>query len=169
MMNKNYYDISYATHGVQMLTTNLREELVISFIKAIMTPLDDLHAQFMKLKDGIDYKNYSQVCYMQGIINDHFDPLERRIKIKNCHVDRDSYLYWKENINKPVETFKEETESFIFRIENGDFQIGTTNIDFEVVLPKGFRLSDEEDNRMRNIVNQSKLASKQYRITNGQD
>ena len=167
MTNNLYYNINFAQYGVQMLTTNLRVELGMSFVKAIMAPLDDLHAQFTIFRNSIDYKSYSQVCYMQGLLNDYFDPLERRIRVKNSFIDEDSYYYWLESKEKSVETFKENTVGFVPRIENEEGQIGSTNSDFDVVLPKGFALSEEENTRMRNIINQSKLASKLYTITNG--
>mgnify|MGYP001241803910 CR=1 FL=1 len=167
MKNKNYYNIGYALSAVLLLPSFLRDRALVAFVKALATPLDDVHAQFTSLKDNIDFNTYSQVCYMQGLLNDHFDPLERRIRIRNAHLDRDSYLYWKESKNKLVKLNKEDSVNFIPRIENRDFQIGTTNIDFEVVLPIGYVLSEEEENRMTNLVNQYKLASKRYIITNG--
>lgn len=166
MMNSKYYDINYAQYAMQLLTNNYRTDMVIAIIKAITAPLNEIHTQFDTLRTGIDFNTYSQVCYMQGLLNDNFDPLERRIRIRNAALNMDTYLYWKEIKKKPVKVYKESSVDFIPRIENRDFLIGTTNIDFEVILPIGYILSEEEDNRMRNLLNQSKLASKRYIITN---
>lgn len=167
MMSKNYYNINYAQYAVQMLPPNLRVELMIAYIKAVVVPFEELNAQFSKLKDNIDYNHYSQICYMQGLINDYFDPLERRVVIRNTIIDQDYSLFWKEQINKPVMLYKEDSEGFIPYMLNSDFEIGASNIDFEIVLPMGYALSESEEIRLTNLVNQSKLASKRYRITNG--
>lgn len=164
MMSKNYYNVNYAQYAVQMLPANLRVELMMSYIKAIVVPLEELHAKFSKLKDSIDYNHYSQICYMQSLVNDHFDPLERRINIKNSILDQGYYLFWKQKHNKPVLLHKQENRQ-PYMISN-DFEIGTTNIDFEIVFPIGYILSESEETRLTNLVNQSKLASKRYRITN---
>ena len=167
MNNSKYYDVNYAQYAMQLLTNNYRIDMVIAIIKALTAPLNEIHAQFDELRNSIDFNTYSQVCLLQGLVNDHFDPMERRIKIRNAPLEKEGYLYWKENRNKPVKLCKEGSLDFVPRIENRDFQIGTTNIDFEVVLPIGYVLSEEEENRMRNLVNQYKLASKRYIITNG--
>lgn len=167
MINSDYYNIVYTRIGVLLHPSFLRDELTIVLLRAFLSPLDDLHAQFTSLKNGIDYNNYSQVCYMQAMINDYFDPLERRIKIKNSHMDQDSYLLWKESVKKPIRFYKEGSENYRPFGWSMEGQLGTRNSDFDIVLPKGFRLSEEEENKMRNLVNQSKLASKIYRITNG--
>ena len=165
MMSKNYYNVNYAQYAVQMLPANLRVELLISYIKAIVVPLEELHAQFSKLKDSIDYNHYSQICYMQNLVNDHFDPLERRIKIRNLILDQDYYLFWKQQHNKPVLLHKQENRQPYML--SRDFELGATNIDFEITFPIGYALSESEETRLTNLVNQSKLASKRYRITNG--
>ncbi|WP_353122131.1 hypothetical protein [Dysgonomonas capnocytophagoides] len=167
MMNSKYYDINYAQYAMQLLTNNYRTDMVIAIIKAITAPLNEIHTQFDTLRTGIDFNTYSQVCYMQGLLNDYFDPMERRIRIRNAPLEKNNYLYWKESKKKPVKLHKESSVNFIPHIENRDFQIGTTNIDFEVVFPVGYVLSEEEENKMRNLVNQYKLASKRYIIING--
>lgn len=167
MMSKNYYNVNYAQYAVQMLPANLRVELMMSYIKAVVVPLEELHAKFSKLKDSIDYNHYSQICYMQDLINDYFDPLQRRIIVRNTIIDQDYSLFWKERLKKPVMLYKEDSEDYTPYILNSDFEIGASNIDFEIVLPIGYLLSESEEIRITNLVSQSKLASKRYRITNG--
>jgi hypothetical protein len=150
-----------------MLPTFLRESLTVAVIKALVKPLDDLHADFLSYLKSEDISVYSQVCYMQGLLNDVFDPLERRIRINQAVLDKQAYLYWLEITNKPVLIYKEGTESFVPRMESKDGQIGLINNDFEIILPVGFTLSENEEIQMKSIVNRCKLASKRYIITNG--
>lgn len=164
MINNNYYNIVYTRIAVLLLPSFLRNKIYVPLVTAMASPLDNIHLDFVALKSGIDFNTYSQVCTMQGLINDYFDPLERRIKIRNTTLDQDYYLFWKEQKIKPV-LLKKDSSYMLAR----DFEIGTTHVDFEVVLPEGYILSENEEIRLTNLVNQSKLASKRYKITNGQD
>lgn len=163
----SYFNINYARIGVLMLPTFLRKRLLVAFVKAMMKPLDNLNANFTAYRESLDTNLYSQVCYMQGVLNDNFDPLERRIRIQNATLDKSSFLYWRENKNKFVRLSKEGTPNFLPRLENRDGLIGVDNPNFEVVLPIGYVLSEKEETFMRSLVNQNKLASKRYIITNG--
>lgn len=165
MINNNYYNIGYARIAVLLLPSFLRNKILVPMVTAMATPLDDIQLELTAFKKGIDFNTYSQVCTMQGLINDSFDPLERRIKIRNTAQDHDYYLFWKQQFNKPVLLTKEALKSPY--ILAGDYEIGTTHIDFEIVLPEGYVLSESDEIRLTNLVNQSKLASKRYRITNG--
>lgn len=167
MINNNYYNISFAQYAVDLLTNNYRTDLVIAFLKALTEPIEDLNTQFTSFRESIDYRSYSQVCYMQGLLNDSFDPIERRIKVRNATLNRDYYLFWKESKNKPVMLKKQSGNSFEAYLLSRDYQVGTHNKDFEVVLPVGYILSEDESIRIQNLIDQSKLASKQYIITYG--
>jgi hypothetical protein len=140
---------------------------MVALVKAMMVPLDNLDKSFRAYYESLDTNVYSQVCYMQGVLNNNFDPLERRIRITPAVLDRTSFLYWLQSKNRPVRIYKEGTSGFIPRMESKDGQIGTGNPDFRIVLPAGFVLSESEETRMCAFVNQNKLASKQYIITNG--
>lgn len=161
MIDSNYYNINYSRLAILLLPSFLRNKILVPMVSAMASPLDDLHSEFLSLKNGIDFNSYSQVCYMQGLINNHFDPLERRIKIRNTALDLNYYLFWKEQNKKPV-LLRADSSYILAR----DFEIGTTHIDFEVVLPEGYVLSENEEIRLTNLVDQSKLASKRYKITN---
>ena len=163
MMNSRYYDVNYAQYAMQLLTNNYRTDMVIAIIKAITAPLSEIHTQFDTLRTGIDFNTYSQVCYMQGLLNDNFDPLERRIRIRNAAIDYGFYLLHKRNKKKPIRLARRGIKPYYWCTRG---MLRSHNIDFEVLLPAGYRLSEEEENRMRNLVNISKLASKQYIITN---
>lgn len=163
MMNSKYYDINYAQYAMQLLTNNYRTDMVIAIIKAITAPLNEIHTQFDTLRTGIDFNTYSQVCYMQGLLNDNFDPLERRIRIRNAIIDYDYYLLHKRNKKKPIRLARRGIKPYYWCVRG---ILRSHNIDFEVLLPAGYNLSEEEENRMRNLVNISRLASKRYIITN---
>lgn len=166
-MSSTYYNINYARIGVILLPTFLRKPIAAAFIKAILKPLDEINSSFTEYRESLDTNIYSQVCYLQGLINDNFDPLERRIWIRQGTLDSDSFLFWKRENNKTVRMYKRSASGFAFRRMSRRGFIGSENTDFEVVLPIGFALSENEETYMRAMVNQNKLASKTYIITNG--
>ncbi|NDV93530.1 hypothetical protein D0T84_01185 [Dysgonomonas sp. 521] len=163
----NYYNINYSRIGVLLLPTFLRQPIASAFIRAIMQPLDNMNDEFNEYRESLDIGTYSQVCYLQGLINDNFDPLERRIRIRQAALDEDAFLFWKRNTNKPVRLYKRSSPGFVPRLMSRKGFIGTENPDFEIVLPVGFTLSENEETYMRALINQNKLASKTYIITNG--
>lgn len=163
----NYFNINNARAALLMHPTFLRRPLMIAFIKAMMKPLDKLNGDFSAYRESLDTNTYSQVCYMQGVLNDLFDPLERRIRIRNAARNINAFLYWREGKNRPVRLMKEGTPDFIPRLENRDGLIGVDNADFEIVLPIGYELSEHEETILKSFVDQNKLASKHYIITNG--
>lgn len=163
----NYYNINYARIGVLLLPTFLRKPIAAAFIKAILKPLDDINSTFTEYRESLDTNTYSQVCYLQALINDNFDPLERRIRIRQAALDEDTFLFWKKSINKRVRMCKRSYAEFVPRLMSIKGFIGSENPDFEVVLPIGYALSENEETYMRALVNQNKLASKTYIITNG--
>lgn len=163
MMNSRYYEVNYAQYAMQLLTNNYRIDMVIAIIKAMAAPLDEIHSSFDTLRQNIDFNTYSQVCYMQGLLNDNFDPLERRIRIRNASIDYDYYLLHKRNKKKPVRLARRGVKPYYWCTRG---MLRSQNIDFKIILPVGYSLSEEEENSLRNLVNQSKLASKRYIITN---
>lgn len=163
----NYYNINYGRVGILLLPTFLRKPIAAAFIRAMLKPLDDINSSFTEYRESLDTNTYSQVCYLQGLLNDYFDPLERRIRIRQAALDQDSFLFWKRSINKPVRMSKRSSAGFAPRLMSRQGFIGSENPDFEIVLPEGYLLSENEETYMRGLVNQNKLASKTYIITNG--
>lgn len=166
-MSSNYYNINYERIGVLLLPTFLRKPITEAFIKAMLKPLDNVNSTFTEYRESLDTNSYSQVCYLQGLINDNYDPLERRIRIRQAALNEDTFLFWKRNIKKLVRICKRSSTGFIPRLMSRKCFIGSENPDFEIVLPTGFTLSENEETYMRALVNQNKLASKTYIITNG--
>jgi len=161
---KKYYNISYVRLALLLLIIMLRQKATTAFLSAIVRPLDNLHRTFMDYIDNMDTDVNSQVCYMQGMLNDAFDYHSRRIRIRIAALDKDYYLLWKYGLNKPILLSKEGSANHKFYLLNRDYQIGRNNMDFEVVLPSGFALNENSYNQMVSMINKNKLASKKYRI-----
>ena len=161
---KKYYNINYSLLVLLLMPILLRNELIKTFITSAAKPLDSLNKEFNTLAESLQTNINAQTCYMQAMLNDNFDFVERRIRVRIAPIDFDFFLLWKENQNKPMMISKEGTEGFMPHLLNRDGQIGVNNPDFEIVFPIGYTLSDAELKRLRVLVNRNKLASKKYRI-----
>jgi len=161
---KKYYNINYSLLVLLLTPVLLRNEVVKIFITSLVKPLDLLNSSFNTFVQSLSTSINAQTCYIQALLNDNFDFVERRIRVRIAPIDFDFFLLWKENKNKPIMISKEAAEGFTPYLLNRDSQIGANNTDFEVVFPMGYTLSVPELKRLRILVNQNKIASKKYSI-----
>ena len=159
----NYYNINYQRLGIMLLPELLRGELIIALVSAIMQPFMFLQRQFTDYRNSIDTSVSSQTCRMQGLINDLYDYHDRRIVIRTIEVNLDTLLICREETETTVMLGAEATGETEILVREGF--IGTSLIDFEVVFPAGFVLSQDEERHIRRVINMNKLASKRFRIT----
>lgn len=164
-MDKKYNNINYRLLMLLLTPPSMRNNLINHFIGSLATPLDTLQNEFSQFREGLNTKNNSQICYMQAMLNDEFDFYERRIKVKISDLDIDFYLLWSESKNKFMMLNEDHNEDMY--LISSDGLIGINNTDFEIVLPIGFTLSQSEQNKMTQLVNKNKLASKKFKITHG--
>ena len=161
---KKYYNINYSLLVLLLTPVLLRNELIKIFTTSLIKPLDLLNKDFNTFTQSLTTNISAQTCYMQAMLNDEFDFIERRIRIRTATIDFDYFLLWRENQNKPMMITKEGTEDFTPRLLNRDGQISANNIDFEVVMPVGYTLSSAEEKRLRVLVNRNKITPKKYII-----
>jgi hypothetical protein len=166
---RKYYNIDYSQLSLLLLPVFLRKKTVDAFASSFVKTIEYLHNDFTAYMDSLIVRINAQVCYMQSMLNDEFDYYERRIKVIQAAINIDYYLLWKENQNKPVMLSKESANGYTPYLLSKSGQIGASNIDFEVVLPDSFSLSTAAERRMKTLINRNKLASKKYKIINGQD
>lgn len=165
---KNIYNISYSRVALLLVPFIIRKKILVAFLAAFMRPLENLNEDFTAFRNSVDTSVKSQVCYMRGMLNDYFDYFDRRIKIRTAALDKSYYLLWQDKYNKPIMVYNEDNpDTYKPYLLSKDGQIGTNNPDFEVVLPPGYVLSESDRIQMEALINNNKLASKKYIITNG--
>ena len=162
-MNR-YYNIGYPLLHLLLTPVMLRNPLQSAFLIALARPFEVLNVDFRAYVQSLETQTNSQVCYMQAMLNDEFDYIQRRIRVRQAQPDDSISFIWKESQNKPVIIYMEGIPEYKPYMLNRDFQIGTNNVDFEIVMPTNMALSTLEIRRMKALVNQNKLASKKYRI-----
>lgn len=161
---KKYYNINYSLLVLLMTPTLLRQHMTNVFQDSMSKPLDAINNQFVKYMEGLVTIASSQVCYMQALLNDEFDFYDRRIKVRTYKFDFDSLILWDMSIPKRAMFGKKGSGNQFLLCKKG--QIGANIPDFEIVFPVGFALSPDEERRLKQLVNQHKLATKKYIITN---
>lgn len=157
------YDVNFKRLALLLLPTFWRKPLIAAVTYAAVLPLNYLHTRFVLFQRSTDYRitHNGQVCRLRAVLNDQFDPVERRIDITE-DVESIGPLILRER--------SEERAVLVSMRESGDGIIvsrrgfeGANAYDFWVNIP--LSLSDKVDTvRLRAIVDQYKLASKRFSI-----
>lgn len=77
------YDVNFKRLALLLLPTFWRRPLFAAMAYAAVSPLQYLHTRFILWKRESDYRleHNGQVCYLRALLNDKFDPIDRRITI----------------------------------------------------------------------------------------
>lgn len=146
----------------ERLSNALRHPVIIAYVFLAASEIQYIHNKFI---DFIKQKNKepkTQACYMRGLLNDWFDYYNRGIIVKTVYPNFDKYLLWKEHQNKPI-ILSNETPFLL----QGEGRFLVSQVNFQVILPNGFTLNQNQLEYMQSIINENKLPSKQYEIIYG--
>lgn len=155
------FNVDWKRLIVLNLLISLRLPLVFSFTYAAIRPIAQIHDRFLSNRRGnIDRVNItSQVCYLRGLLNDLFDPDERRIRIEDAKSNDWIFLWKEETFNTVQKGLPLWLGTVMLSKQDA---IGSLGFDFSVVVPIELKGIDEA--RMRANINYYKLASKRYKI-----
>jgi len=162
-MNR-YYNIGYPLLHLLLTPVMLRNDLQYALLISLARGFETLNVDFRAYVQSFEVKTNAQVCYMQAMLNNEFDYIQRRIIVRQVEPNDDGMLLWEESQDKPIILYVEGTPDSEPYMLSQDYQIGSNMIDFEIVMPTTMALSMLETRRLRALVNQNKLASKKYRI-----
>ncbi len=138
---------------VLLLPTFLRHRKIVAWLHSLVTPLSVLHNDFMRVREKHLYElnHNGQVCYLRKVLNDEFDPNQRRIIIRDGNKYNRQYIYTRgENKPKYLGTMYLRPPS--------DYE--DTGVDFIVEVPK----ETYNELEMKALIDYYKLASKRYKI-----
>ncbi|MCD8449476.1 hypothetical protein LNI98_07185 [Tenacibaculum dicentrarchi] len=123
-----WYNIDFYKWAILLLPTDLRKPKMIGFIKTLVSPVANLHGEFLKMRvaDEFILNHNGQRCYLRKALNDVFDKELRRIQIGDGNQFERHYIYTRAE-QKPV--FLGE----IFINDKTDY--ADTGIDFIVYVP----------------------------------
>ncbi|MDC9722352.1 MAG: hypothetical protein PSN34_06215 [Urechidicola sp.] len=167
-MNSNIYNINWRRLSIWLLPIALRTTKMVAWLQVLLQPLKESWQSFTLFRINIEYKvrHTSQVCYLQGALNDSFDNTLRRIVIKNGLFLAPVYIYTPLE-DKPVWLYPEADNKPVWLYSPEDLTNNDT--DFIVCVPIELKPSNTVAlnayiSRMKSLLNYYKLASKTYRI-----
>jgi hypothetical protein len=139
-----------------------RKSVFVDYIYTFIEPVSRLHFDFLNFRTKEIYKviHNGQVILLEKVLNDTFDPEERRIFISEEQIFDALYIYTTDE-NKPVFLGTE----YLYPTQ----AVNVINVDFIVNFPIKIKPNNSDallnfENRIKALTNYYKLASKRYKI-----
>lgn len=159
------YDVNMKRLALLALPTWLRRPLAGALVYAGVGPLGRLLQELRVYRSDTRYRlgHNGQVCKLRGVLNDVFDPEERRIEIEESESagSIEVTTVWLREAGRWVMVKRRGNGCMIVHREGFG---GTSGYDFWVTVPMELRTAKTEA-RLRATVNMYKLASKRYAIS----
>lgn len=149
-----WYNLDINKLTILLTPTFLRKERFLAWLRVIHFPLIEIvdKFNFNRNENLYNLAHNGQVCYLRVVLNDRFDPIQRRIKIADGNRYQRQYIYTRGE-QKPKYLGK------IYLYDRADY--GDTGVDFIVLIPRGLIYNEYEK---KALVDFYKLASKRYKI-----
>ena len=164
----NVYNINWRKFIIENLEVDLRRVKTVKWLEVLFKPIIWLHIEFLAFRTQALYKvnHNSQICYLQAVLNDSFDNVQRRIIIRNATLREPLWFYEPEE-NKPVVFYEPEDNKPVYFREESEF-IGD-GADFLVLVPIDLKPTNtQEENalliKMKAQIDYYKLFVKNYII-----
>ena len=151
-----WYSIDFRKLVVSLTLTGLRKFRIVSFLTALITPLQNLHYAWKTLRVSNLYKiEYTgQVCYLRGALNDRFDPSQRRIYIDGTGGNSEpTYVY------TPAENQTKYLGKLFLR---NSLEFADTGADFRVFVPR--EIVNQSSYELRALIDFYRLGGMRYLI-----
>lgn len=157
------YNVNFKRLALLMLPTFWRKPLIATMTYAAVSPLGYLHTRFMKFRNDNNYRltHNGQVCYLRAVLNDMFDPLERRITVTDNADNIGNVTLYRRELGKAMLLSRRGSGKFTI-INRRGFG-GINSFDFLVNIPQSL-MQSIDISRVRAIVCTYKLASKRFAI-----
>jgi hypothetical protein len=155
------YSINWKKLVELLLPTFLRKPVIIAFLNAFTTPISRMHAEFLMLKIEWDYRldHNGQVFSLEKVLNDKFDPTERRIYITTVDFEDDVYIGDRDHLEHTYITDPPDDAETLYL---GDAPQYMQSADFIVHVPGEILATSEI--LIRNTIDIYKIAGKTYII-----
>lgn len=163
MATSKFYDVNFKRLALLLLPTFRRRPLLAAVAYASVSPLQWLHTRFMLWRRDTDYRllHNGQVCRLRGLLNDLFDPIERRITVTEEAPNVGNILFYKREMQRAVRLPVRGSGRTVVLNRRG--YGGVSGYDFWVNIPVAL-LGETDTDRLRAVVDAYKLASKRYQI-----
>lgn len=162
------YNINWRKFIIENLEVDLRRVKTVKWLEVLFKPIIWLHIEFLAFRTQALYKvnHNSQICYLQAVLNDSFDNVQRRIIIRNAILKQPVWFYEPEE-QKEVWFYEPEANKPVYFYEESEF-LGD-GADFLVLVPIDLKPTNtQEENalliKMKAQIDYYKLFVKNYII-----
>jgi len=164
----NVYTLNFRILVNLLTPPFLRKRKFVDWVYVLVSPLETVNIKFNKFRRDSIYKvtHNGQVFSLNAVLNDAYDPSDRRIRVSDS-VNRGAVYIYPENDNKAVYVYPESENEPIIVYDDSVFE--QIDYDFLVLIPLDLRPSNADDLsvlllQIRSLINYYKLASKTYNI-----
>lgn len=159
-MNKNIYNIDFSKLVMWFTPAAMLKPNMLAWLSALVAPVRTLHMMFLRYRTQKLYELMitPQVCYLERLLNDKYDFVERRIKIIDAQDKPPLYIFREDEL-KPVYLFAESENKPVYIYTEGE--AGDIKDDFVIQVPKSIVFIDNE---MMQLVKAYRLAAMQPKI-----
>lgn len=157
----NIYRINWNRFAVLSIPNDLRKLIIVRYLLALFAPIKEAYNDFLlfRYQQLYEAEINGQTINLERVLNDIFDPIDRRIYI----TDGDYYeppVFYEEWENKPVIFYDEgDTRNPVFW--STDDLNNRVSVNFYVHVPTGIFF---ESTRMRALVNKYKAFGRTFEI-----
>ena len=150
-----WYNIDFNKLVVLNQPTFLRKNIMVAFLRALIEPIKKLYYLWFIFRTANLYKleHTGQVCYLRKVLNDRFDPSQRRIYIGNGNKYDRQYIY-------TTPELKPKFIGTMYLHPRSDY--ADTGVDFIVYAPA--ELLDTTNYEMKALIEFYKEGAKRYKI-----
>lgn len=159
-MNAVVYDIEFNKVAQWWSPHQLCKTFWLKWIGVFLYPIAQLHQLFLKFRKAKLYELSitPQVCYLEALLNDRFDLINRGIYIGDP-IDKSPLYIYVEAETKPKYLYTEAEDQPKYLYTDGE--AGQNGDDFIVWVPVAVVFDPLE---MRSLVNKFKLAGMKFKI-----
>ncbi len=158
------YDADYKKLVLLLLPVKLRLLAVFSYVYAYVSPVAYLHIQFKAFMADTKYRlvHNGQHCHLRGLLNDAFDPMQRRIFLSDMVGMHEPLLLYQRGENKAKRIYRRSENKEVILNRRG---FGAVNgFDFVINVPNALSLTADDIVRLRALTDAYKLVSKRYQL-----
>lgn len=156
------FNIDWDQELVKIVPVKLRKAKLISLLRVGFSAIKAIWLEFEKERAENLYKlkHGQSVTHVQAVLNDAFDPVQRRIYIYDPYDPYEPIIFYQEEEEEPVVLFQEgEVGTFLPWYQDEELETGGT--DFIIVLPDD-PLFQFDEARLRALVEEYKLPGKTW-------
>lgn len=137
-------DIDYSKLFLWLLPPRLRKSKMISWTKALNTPVHTLYLGFKAWERESWYLlryQTGQVAYLEFVLNDKFDPVQKRIYISGGNQADRLYIWQDSELQQPVWLHTDSEGQPVWLFTDAELAIGWSD-DFTINVPYGLAAED---------------------------